>query len=230
MTNDPDQISLFILEMERLGRVTRTFRRLDLERQQSIIAALLEETGEHGPDRLNIKRVASRAGISVGSLYQYFGSRDGLLDFAIELVVRVTVQTFDSYRAALAAMPLREALAAYMQGGIEWAKAQGGMVRFFALAAYRGDPDLAERVVRPIGAVMVRMSEDIFHAAASRGELRPGLDPTAAARSTNMFLIALGDSQLIPYLNNYYQFSDQNHSFESLFPAALEIILHGVSS
>ena len=68
-----------ILQAEQKGLVTRTFRRLDPGQQQKIILAILDEAAEKGPQDLNIKKVASRAEVSVGSLYQYFGNRDRLL-------------------------------------------------------------------------------------------------------------------------------------------------------
>ena len=84
------------MQFEQEGLVTRTFRRLDPERQQAVVHAILEEAGEKGPTAINIKEVARRADVSVGSLYQYFGNRDGLLDFAVALCVRYMVDMFDS--------------------------------------------------------------------------------------------------------------------------------------
>ncbi len=72
------QVHTIILELERAGVVTRTFRRLDPERQQAIVQAILDEALEKGPASINIKKVAKRAGVALGSLYQYFGSRAGL--------------------------------------------------------------------------------------------------------------------------------------------------------
>src|SRR3972149_9723522 len=107
-------IHTHILQLEQEGWVTRTCRRLDPERQQAVIPAILDEAEEKGPAAINIKQVAERAGVSIGSLYQYFDNREGLLTFAIELCVRLVKDAFNQYREALAAMPLREALAAYL--------------------------------------------------------------------------------------------------------------------
>ena len=84
-------------------------------------------------------------------------ARTGLLRFTVGLVVSVAVGQFEMYREYLAAMPLRDALAAYLQGGLEWTREQLGFARFFAAAAYQGDPQLAESVVRPIASQMRRM-------------------------------------------------------------------------
>jgi hypothetical protein len=74
--------------MERRGLVTRTFRRLDPERQFAVIQAILDEAIARGPAGLNVRQVAGRAGLAVGSLYTYFPKREGLLAFAVELVRR----------------------------------------------------------------------------------------------------------------------------------------------
>src|SRR5512146_1584286 len=110
----------YISQLEQEGKVTRTFRRLDPERQEAIFNAIMEEATEKGPASLNIKEIARRAGVSVGSLYQYFPNRDGLLDFAVELCVRSTIALFKEFQPMLAAMPLREALNAYLIGELEW--------------------------------------------------------------------------------------------------------------
>src|SRR5512137_1361834 len=99
----------YFLQLEKEGKVTRTFRRLDPARQQAVINAILEEATQKGPASLNIKEIARRADVSVGSLYQYFPNRDGLLDFAIELAARYMTDMFEISRPYLMAMPLREA-------------------------------------------------------------------------------------------------------------------------
>jgi AcrR family transcriptional regulator len=221
-------ISRIILELEHKGLVTRTFRRLDPGRQQAVIQAILAEAGEFGPQDLNIKRVGGRAGVSTGSLYQYFGNRENLLGFATELVTRVTVEAFNSYRPLLASMPLKEGLQAYIAGGEEWMEGQAGFALFFALAAYHGDPQMGEAIVRPIAAVLREMMQDLLAAAAQRGELRAGLDVEAAARVVNTVLIAVEDGVLLPYLNRYYQLTDDGFPIERIRAAALALILNGI--
>src|SRR5512138_2727122 len=112
----------YISQLEQEGKVTSTFRRLDPERQEAVFNAIMQEATEKGPASLNIKEVARRAGVSVGSLYQYFPNRDGLLDFAVDLCTRATVAMFKEYMPMLAVMPLKEALQAYLMGGIEWSQ------------------------------------------------------------------------------------------------------------
>ena len=220
----------YISQLEKEGIVTRTFRRLDPERQEAVLNAILEEAAEKGPASLNIKEIARRAGVSIGSLYQYFPNRDGLLDFAVELCTRSTIAMFQEYKPMMAAMPLKEALNAYLMGGLEWGQTAMGLVRFFGRAAYQGNPDLAERVVRPIATIMRETMQEILTQARARGEIRQDVDIEAMARVVNALIIAIGDSQLLPYLNTYFQITDKKMPLERVADALLELIQNGIAT
>jgi TetR/AcrR family transcriptional regulator len=226
---DWPQLAAYFPLFEQEGYLTRTFRRLDPQRQEAVLRAILDEAIRRGPASLNIKRVAQRAGVSVGSLYQYFGSRDRMLDFAVELCARYTVDSFNQYLPSLTAMPLRPALEAYLGGGIEWSVTQAGLIQFFARAAYQGDPALAKRLVIPIATAMRQMVQTILEQAAARGEIRSGVDLQNTARLINALMVAAGDSQLLPYLNNYFQVFDPAIPNERTLAVLYDLILTGIS-
>jgi AcrR family transcriptional regulator len=223
-------IQVHILQFEQEGLVTRTFRRLDPERQQAVVHAILEEASEVGPTAINIKGVANRARVSVGSLYQYFGNRDGLLNFAVALCVRYMVDLFEQFGPMLSGVPLRDALRYYLLGGIEWGRTEMGLVRFFGRAAYQGDPTLADSVVRPVAEVMRNMMREIITQAVARGEIRTNLDLEATTRAINAVMIVVGDAQLFPYLNDYFQVTDESMPLERVVDALVAMVLNGIAS
>jgi AcrR family transcriptional regulator len=222
------QIHAHILRFEQEGLVSRTFRRLDPQRQQVILLAILDEAAERGPGQASIKQVARRAGVSVGSLYTYFPDRDGMLAFAVQLCVRFITAAFEEYRSYLLAPPLRQALHWYLAGGIEWSQAYASLLRLFARAAYHGDPELAEPLVHPIAALLRETVHDMLAAAAERGEIRPGVDLEATARIVHALTIAVGDSQLLPYLNTYFQVTADQVSAERALQAVLDLVMRGI--
>jgi TetR/AcrR family transcriptional regulator len=217
-----------IAALEKEGRVRRTFCHLDEKRQRAIVDAVLEEATERGPAAVNIKTVAARAGVSVGSLYQYFGDREQMLDFTVELSVRYLVDFLAQSRPYLLAMPLSEALYSYLSVGVEWGRTEANLVRFLGKAAYEGDPALAERAVRPVATAMRELTHGILAQAAERGEIRCG-DFEAAARLVNALTLALGDSQLLPYLNTYLQVTDEEVGPERITEAFVEFVLKAVT-
>lgn len=226
MFEDWQNYPLHILQLEQAGLVTRTFRRLDLPRQQAVVRAILEEAGENGPARVNIKQVAGRAGVALGSLYQYFPHRAGMLDFAVALCVRYFDDLFALSDAYLKVLPLEEGFKLYLSYGVEWSQRaeQAGFLRLFARAAYQGDPELGSRLVTPIATRMRQSVMTMLNAAAERGELRADLDLEVAGRLVNILLIALGDSLLLPHLNHYYLALDETTTLDRLLSTLLTFL------
>jgi len=230
MLPDTGQLQSYILPLEQEGLVTRTFRRLDPDRQLAVINAILDEAAERGPTNVNIKQVAQRAGVAVGSLYQYFADRDQMLAFAVELCVRYINDLFRQYGPYLAALPLRQGLREYLVGGIEWGRDQAGLLQLFARAAYQGDPALNKRLVKPIADTLRRMVGDMLEQAVRRGEIRLGVNIDIATRLVHCLTIAVGDSQLLPYLNTYFQITDPLTPPEQLVEVMLDFILNGIGT
>jgi len=225
---DWTQIHTYILKFEQEGVVTRTFRRLDPERQQAIVEAILDEAIERGPTSINIKQVAERAGVAVGSLYQYFNNREGLLAFATRLSTSLMTNAFQLIEPYLRDMPLRDALRAYLMGGMEWGGTMTGLVQFIARAAYTGDPALSQTVVQPIADAMLEIVKNLLKLAQQRGELRPDLDLAASTRAVNALIVATADTQLLPYLNRYFKVTDETIGFERVVDALVELIVNGI--
>lgn len=226
------EISLlpYILQLEQEGRVTRTFRRLDPQRQQAVLYAILDEAAARGPATMSIKEVARRAGVSVGSLYQYFNNRDGMLGFAIELTVRYVRELFDQFHPYLVEMPLREGLRWYLAGGIEWSREQASLLTLFARAAYHGDPQLRDSLVKPVADMLLNLVRAMLQAAQTRGEVRPDIDLECTARLVHALTIAVGDSQLLPYLNDYFLVLPPDGDPEQTLDALLDLVMKGLEA
>ena len=222
------QLPTIIADFEKRGLVTRTFRRLDESRQLAIINAIMEESAENGPDEINIKKVAVRAGVSIGSLYQYFNHREGLLNFAIALTVQQTVTSFNSFLPYLDQLSFEEAFQIYLNTGVEWGKEEQQFMRFFAKSAYQQHPELQESVVRPIADCMLNIMQSMVQLAQQKGQIRSDLDTVILARLLHAISITLGDPALLPELNTYFQVADAKGSIEPVYAVLLEILKHGL--
>jgi uncharacterized protein involved in high-affinity Fe2+ transport len=84
--------------------------------------------------------------------------------------------------------------------------------------------------VKPIGTVMRVIVRDLLAKGLERGEVRSDIDLEAAARAVNAALIAIGDSQLLPYLNNYFQVTDRKVSSQRVTEALVALILRGIGT
>jgi AcrR family transcriptional regulator len=220
-------IHTHIVELEREGLVTRTFRRLDPDRQTAVVSAILDEAAERGPDKVNIKLVAGRAGISVGALYTYFHDRDTMISFIVALCIRYMHELLEQARPYLIDLPFRDAIRAYVAGGIEWAGTQDGMIKFFARAAYGGPSDLTERVVRPVADEMLGVIREMVSNAGERGEVRTDVDSESLARFVHGILAVTADSMLLRYLDEYLRLGSIAES-SRLIDTVVTLVCDGV--
>ena len=67
-----------------------TFNKLDEGKKSKILDAAVDEFSRHGFRQASMNRMVEQIGIAKGSLFQYFGSKEGLFkvifDYAVELV------------------------------------------------------------------------------------------------------------------------------------------------
>ena len=111
------------------------------ERSRATVDSLIEATArilvKEGFDKASTNRIAELSGVSIGSLYQYFPSKEALVAAVIERHQQQIMQTVRSELARVSNQPLHEA-----------------MRRFVAVAvkAHRLDPQLhrvlAEQIPR----------------------------------------------------------------------------------
>lgn len=216
------------------GLATATFLRLDPVRRRAILGAVLAEAQNRGPGEINIKELAARAGVPVGSLYQYFPHREALLRAAAWLVSSRLAAQLEAAGPALAALPLAEALGTYLLSGLEWSRQEAGFLRFFAQAVYRDaldspGPALRRDLVEPIARALLGLVRGILEAARDRGELRPGLDADAASRIVHTVLCASGDAVLLPGLNDYYRLYGPGEDPASRVGAVVDLLVAGLA-
>ncbi|MEA5079040.1 MAG: TetR/AcrR family transcriptional regulator [Anaerolineaceae bacterium] len=219
-----------ILQLEQAGLVKRTFRRLDPQRQIAIVDAILYEAGEKGIKTIGISEVAARAGVAVGSMYQYFPNRQGMIDFAIDLSVHYLIDAVELYRQYLDSYSLYDGLLAFVNAGVEMSRTQQGMLRFYGRAAYQGDPELSERVVKPVADCFYSLVRDLLEKARARGEIRADVDIEAITRLINTLLIISGDCQLFPYLNTYMNLLSPEISPDRINLAMVSMLQAGIGA
>jgi AcrR family transcriptional regulator len=88
------------------------------EMVEAIVQAGLLVLREEGPERLTTKRIAERAGVAVGSLYQYFADKDDVLEAVFQ---QQHEEFWDAAVLAvpkLAALPLERAVALIVEAGL----------------------------------------------------------------------------------------------------------------
>jgi AcrR family transcriptional regulator len=77
---------------------------------EAVLTATAEAIAEHGLDAASVNRIAARAGVSVGSLYQYYPSKEALVVALIERHTVASLARLDGALASVVDMPLEAAV------------------------------------------------------------------------------------------------------------------------
>ncbi len=132
---------------------------------EAIWEATIQVLLSQGGDKLTTTRVAHRAGVSVGTLYQYYPNKQSLLFAVLEnhlnrVATRVEAVCEGACRKPLAEM-IRELVEAFVDAKMERADIS---VALYGVAAEVGGPELIKRInqrSRKVAEAMLQTAPDI---------------------------------------------------------------------
>ncbi|MBN2227555.1 MAG: TetR/AcrR family transcriptional regulator [candidate division Zixibacteria bacterium] len=104
-----------IVELEKDGVVTATFRKLPPTKKTAVYRAALSAFASASSDRTALDGIAHTAGVSKGSLFQYFTHKDNLLAFVTELFFDEYQQFWESYLAREQAVRVHDRMLDYVR-------------------------------------------------------------------------------------------------------------------
>jgi TetR/AcrR family transcriptional regulator len=172
-----------------------TFKNLESDKQQRILDTAVEEFSSHGFRQASVNRMVQKLGIAKGSIFQYFGTKEGLFhvvfDHAVELVRRSlrqvkqhTVETdfFERIRQSLIA-------------GVNFIDHHPKVYKIYLKMVFQEDFPLRADFLQQVHLFSAEYLRPVVQSGMARGELRSDLDIDTAV----FFLDALLDRFLQAY-------------------------------
>lgn len=205
-----------------IGKLLR--RRRKEARPGEIAAAALEVFAEKGFAATRLDEIAVRAGVSKGTVYLYFESKEALFKAAVEAAMLPAVEAAEAL-AADGGRPAAELLREFVFGWWQMvgSTALGGVPKL--LVAEAGNfPDLArwfhETMVRRAQRAMAR----IIELGIARGEFRPQ-PPMVAAR-----IVFAPMFSYVLWRRAFAGFMADLPEPEQFFDHAVDILVHGLAA
>jgi AcrR family transcriptional regulator len=156
------------------GSVARTERRTPKqERAQATVDAIVEAAArilvEEGWARLSTNRVAERAGVSVGTLYQYFRDKEAIVETLVDRIAEQRIEAFGARVMGVVGMDgllLDEALELLVDGTLAAMRIRSELARRLLLEAPRGgrldlEREWRRRCTDVVRAAMYRRNEHV---------------------------------------------------------------------
>ncbi|WP_051694443.1 TetR/AcrR family transcriptional regulator [Desulfohalovibrio reitneri] len=157
------------------------FENLPEDKQRRILGAAVDEFAERGFGGASINRLVSRLGIAKGSIFQYFGSKQGLFAYVFDRASGLFADNLRQVRDQSADEPFFDRLHRVLEAGVAFIDANPRVYRIYLKMLYDESMPGRDLFLGRARAYSAKFLRPMVERAAERGELRPDLDPDFAA-------------------------------------------------
>jgi AcrR family transcriptional regulator len=182
------------------------------ETSRAILAGAEEVFAEEGLSA-RMERIAARAGVAVGTLYNHFADRGALLEALMCARRSAFLGRIDEAVAATAGRPISERLSALMNGMAEHLRHHG---KFLAIVVQAGEGPVRPHARAGLHQELVARMEQVMAAAVAAGELRAG--PGAGLLADAFLALAKGAM---------FRSLDGGPTLAEVAPALVDLFLRG---
>lgn len=176
-----------------------TFDRIPAEKRARILEIATREFANRGFDNANVNTIAETAGVSVGSIYKYFDSKESLfltaIHYGMETLEAVLKDALDSTDGLFVKA---ERIARLIQ---KHSRENTDLIRLYNEITSESNSELVKQISRQMEQISSDTYSRLIAEAQTRGEVRKSLDPRLAAYFMDSLFMALQFS----YACEYYQ-------------------------
>ena len=177
----------------------KTFENIPEEKRRRILAVAIGEFANKGFDNANINVIASKAGVSVGSLYKYFNTKQDLFLTAVHHGISILEDTIGPLSQA--DMDVREKLEQIIRAVQTSSRQLGDLIKLYNEMTSENNAELVRRISQDMETVSAAVYTKMIRQAQEEGLIRGDIDPRMFAYLLDNLFMNLQFS----YACGYYQ-------------------------
>ena len=176
---------------------TNKFEQLPEEKQSRIMNASISEFAEKDYETASMNTVVIQAGISKGSLFNYFKTKSVLYDHIYKLALREVKAYLRQVRDETVDYSFNERLSKVVDSGVQFIGEHPRLARIYFRLVYSGDSPNRKNIVTELQSMSEDYLGNIIQDAMDRNELDPNLN-----KIQSVFFL---DAVLNRFLNEYHE-------------------------
>jgi AcrR family transcriptional regulator len=165
-----------IVNLEAKNIVTATFRRLHASKKLALYQAAMRTFAESTYERASIDMIAAAAGVSKGSLFQYFTSKEHLLNFICEIFIDDYKQFLQDYVNREYAVRADERIKKFFLAQIDYWSSKPVEFAFYLKMHYETSPDISRRFADRTTSLRGKFLSHVIERGARTGEIRQDIN------------------------------------------------------
>ena len=180
---------------------TNKFEQLPEEKQARIVNASISEFAEKDYETASMNTVVNKAGISKGSLFNYFKTKSVLYDHIYQLALGEVKLYLRGVRDETIDLSFENRLSKVVDSGVLFITEHPRLARIYFRLVYSGDSPNRKKIVNELQDMSDDYLGNIIQDAMDRNELNPNLD-----KSQSVFFL---DAVLNRFLKEYHLVMNQ---------------------
>ncbi|MFP5213206.1 MAG: TetR/AcrR family transcriptional regulator [Acidobacteriota bacterium] len=172
-----------------------TFNNLEDDKKERILDAAVEEFSHHGFKQASLNRLVQRLGIAKGSIFQYFGNKEGLFNVIFDHAVELVRRSLRQVKQDTADADFFERIRRSLLAGIRFIQRHPRVYRIYLKMIFQEDFPLRTEFLQQVHLFSAEYLRPMVEAGIASGDLRPDLDMDM----TVFFLDSLMDRFLQAY-------------------------------
>ena len=183
-----------------MDSTTNKFEQLPVEKQARIVNASISEFADRDYESASMNKVVERAGISKGSLFNYFRTKSSLYNHIYQMALGEVKAYLRKVRDETADLAFDERLAKIIDSGVQFITDHPRLARIYFRLIYSPQSPHRKRIVNELQSMTDEYLGDIIQDGLDRNELDDNLDKNQA-----IFFI---DALLNRFLKDYHDAMD----------------------
>ena len=216
---------------ESLNAGTDLFRNLSPEKQEKVFQAAVSEFASKGYRNASMNSLVKTAGISKGSIFQYFRSKRNLFDAVLEIAVQQVKRHLKQVRGATEDLSFPERLEKLLRSGFQFIDKHPLLTAVYFQLLQSGDaPFGSERIVQ-LRRQGTEFLTELIEMAVSKGELRADIDVQRVGFLVNSLLETLLRAYYTEFLDSGLGlYKGDSQELDLWIKTTVDLIFSGIRS
>ncbi|MHC1727336.1 MAG: TetR/AcrR family transcriptional regulator [Syntrophobacteraceae bacterium] len=187
------------------------FNKLEDSKKSKIMDAAVEEFSLHGFRQASVNRMVERIGIAKGSLFQYFGTKEGLFKVIFNYAVELVRQSLRQVKRETADADFFERIKESTLAGTRFINRHPRIYRIYLKMIFQEDFPLRAEFLQQVHLFSAEYLRPIVEAGVAKGELRPDTNVEMAVFMLDALMDRFLQAYCVPFLDagaSIYQAAD----------------------
>jgi AcrR family transcriptional regulator len=207
-----------------------TFENIDPEKRQRIMTEATREFADHGFHQASVNRMVNRLGIAKGSLFKYFGNKQGLLEYVFGHAVSMLKAPLKQIRMETQGDELFTRIRRITLAGADFIEAHPHIYRIYLKMLFQENFPMREQFLKKIRATSAKFLHSIVREAMEAGQLREDVDPDMAVYLLDTTVDRFLQSVAVPFLDGDLNLHGADRTtIETRLDSMLDLLRGGLS-